>query len=185
MSKLLDIENRIQGRKQQQPPSIPLTPDQMEILQRRNWQGDSIRPAEKVRYLPIIGIVTRKGSDTPVPLIPVQFEGIHSNRNHVRVEEQIFERRTDGKGHFMLLVRYEPKDEERVAQGEVRLSIGGQSRIFKIPTIKYHLDGKREMQEFFGPEKFKAAFHRMGINEFQLLNKQQLTRVAIAKITIH
>ncbi len=185
MSKLLNIESRIRDRKQHSPPSIPLTPDQLEVLHKRNFKGDSIRPAEKVRYLPIIGIVCRKGTNTPLPLIPVQFEGVYVNGKNIQVEERIYEVRTNGKGHFMLLVRYKPKDEKRIEQGEVRLSVGGQSRIFRIPTMKYHLDGKREMQEFLGPEKFKSAFHRMGIDEYQLTNKQQLTRIAIAKITIH
>ncbi len=185
MSKLLDIESRIQNRKQQDPPSIPLSPDQMEVLQNRNKKGDSIRPLEKVRYLPIIGVVCRKDTDIPLPLIPVQFEGMHYMGNRIQVEEQIYERRTDGKGHFMLLIRYKPKDEQSIEQGEVRLSVGGQSRTFRIPTLKYHQEGKREMQNLLGTTKFKGAFHRLGMNEYQLTNKQQLTQIAIAKITIH
>ncbi|XOV68330.1 MAG: hypothetical protein ACFHU9_03975 [Fluviicola sp.] len=185
MSKLLDIESRIQNRKQQDPPSIKLSPDQMEVLQSRNNKGSSIRPPEKVRYLPIVGVVCRDGTNNALPLIPIQFEGAYYMGDRIRVEERIFERRSDGKGHFMLLVRYEPKDEKRIEQGEIRLSVGGQSRIFRIPITMYHQEGKRAMQDLLGTEKFKGAFHRLGINEYQITSKNQLTQIAIAKITIH
>jgi len=185
MSKLLDIEKRLAENRRPGSVELPVTRDKLDFLLERNKVPEnSIRPVRRVRYLPIVGEVVRDESGIGLPLLPVTLEGVYHNRRRLRVDERIFERRTDGRGRFLLLVQYKPDDEKYMKDAEVHLAVAGQDEIFRIPILDYIRHGKAEMEDMLGSRKFKSAFHQMGINESQVIGRKQLSLISIGSINI-
>ncbi len=183
MNRLLNIENRVSNNSTNARVNFRLNRQAINALPNRQTHESVIHSTMK--YLPIVGILRRASTDKGIPLVPISLLGVYKGRNRLDFEEMISERKTDGKGHFILLLRYNSSVENQLSDAVVHLQVAGQDRVFKIPMISYNR-GMFEIESILGKEKKKQLFNRLGIpGETKLLMDKQLSYTSIAEITIN
>lgn len=183
MNRLLKIENRVSIGGTATKKGIRLDAHLINRLPSKNTvETGSLSYA---KYLPIVGILKRVSTRIAVPLVPITLMGVFVGRKRLQLDELIFERKTDGKGHFNLLIRYNSSQENELSKAVIHIQVAGQTRLFKIPIINYE-KGRFEIERILGDEKKKQLFNRLGLaSESKLLIDKKLTLTSIAELTIN
>ena len=176
MNRLLELQNRMQSIAPKQPGT-----NHQVVAPNRN-----VNARYTLRYLPIVGKVTRKESGNGIPLLPVEFEGVFSNDGkRIDADQIIFESKTNGKGNFFMLLSYAPNVEEQLKNATVCVNVAGQSSMFKMDIMDYAEKGKAELKGFLDGDTSEHLFIRLGLqSEKQLTSRNQLTCIAIDQLSI-
>lgn len=179
MNRLLELQKRMQSIAPAPTRNANSTPAPV-------LKGTGVNPRYGMRYLPIVGKVTRKESGNGIPLLPVEFEGVFSpDGKRIDTNQLIFESKTNGKGNFFMLLSYMPNVEEQLKNATVCVNVAGQSSIFKMSIMSYSEKGKPELKAFLDGDTSEHLFVRLGLqSEKQLTSRNQLTCIALDELSI-
>jgi hypothetical protein len=179
MNRLLELQKRMQTITP--PPTRNVNSGSTPHL-----KGSAVNPKYGMRYLPIVGKVTRKESGNGIPLLPVEFEGVYTqDGRRIDTDQIIFESKTNGKGNFFMLLSYMPIVEEQLKNATVCVNVAGQSGMFKMSIMSYAERGKAELSAFLDGDTSEHLFVRLGLqSEKQLTSRNQLTCISLDKLSI-
>ena len=186
MNKLLALQEKFHKSGKPSNPNISrLSSDEIDTLYTRSGNRQKRILAE--RYLPVVGKLFRNENERPIPLIPVQLDGVYEKgtNKEIKVKELIYKSLTNAKGAFFLALSYDANEESKFKNAEVHLSIGGQDEVFKLDILPFEQKGESEFSSLFEGKQTNSIFPLLGLpNQRRLLHQHQLTNVSIGKLTI-
>lgn len=136
-------------------------------------------------YLLIVGQLVRNGSQTPLPRMSVQLDGIFVQNKRVSVKPVVDLAKTDSKGSFVLMVSYPMDAKNSLSQAKARVSVAGQDGAFELPVLPYEGLGNTEWKKILNEKTVNSVLHRLHLpSEKQLLQSKQLEFIAIETLKI-
>jgi hypothetical protein len=136
-------------------------------------------------YLLIVGQLLRNGSQTPLPRMSVQFDGIFVQNKRVSVKPVVDLAKTDSKGSFVLMISYPMDIKNSLSQAKARVLVAGQDGAFELPLLPYESQGNAEWKKILNEKPVNSVLHRLHLpSEKQLLQSKQLEFIAVETLKI-
>lgn len=136
-------------------------------------------------YLLIVGQLVRNGSQTPLPRMSVQFDGVFVQNKRVSVKPVVDLAKTDSKGAFVLMISYPMDIKNSLSQAKARVLVAGQDGAFELPILPYESQGKTEWKKILNEKTVNSVLHRLHLpSEKQLLQSKQLEFIAVETLKI-
>jgi hypothetical protein len=182
MNRLLKLQSRVQGFNQSQTTGFQINGNGLKqpALPTVPVNGTAISA-----YLLIVGQIVRSDSNTPLPRMAVQLEGVFAQSKRLPVKSVVDFAKTDSKGSFVLMVSYPTELKNSLSQAKARIQIAGQDGAFELPILSYEGPGNTEWKKILNEKPVNSVLHRLHLpSEKQLLQLKQLEFIAIKTLKI-
>lgn len=180
MNRLLKLQSRVQGFSQPSKGDFPVNGSKLK-------QPALPTPAvnASIAYLLIVGQLIRNESNTVLPRMSVQLEGIFAPNNRLAVKPVVDFAKTDSKGSFVLMVSYPINLKTGLSQAKARIRVAGQDGAFELPILPYEGSGSTEWKKILGEKPVNSVLQRLHLQrEEQLLQSKQLEFIAVSTLKI-
>ncbi len=137
-------------------------------------------------YLLVVGQLMRSGSNTLLPRMSVQLEGIFVQGKRLPVKPVVDFAKTDSKGSFVLMVSYPVELKNSLLQAKARIQVAGQDGAFELSILPYEGSGNIEWKKILNEKPVNSVLHRLHLpSEEQLLKSKRLELIAVDTIKIN
>lgn len=181
MNRLLKLQSRVQRFSQPQKDHLQISG---KGLKQPALPVSTVKASSA--YLLITGQIMRTGTNTLLPRMAVQLEGIFVQGKRITIKSVVDFAKTDSKGSFALLASYPIDLKNSLLQAKSRIQVAGQDESFELPILPYEGAGNSEWKKILHEKPVNSVLQRLHLpSEEQLLKSKQLELIAVDTLKIN